>query len=260
MSLVPELAYDSWVTIGLSQSAEEGEGSIGVIPGTWSETFEQGGSFTVNDGIGSGWYTVPPTAPNGLAGEDQKVLLAQLTTDGQLSGSFRTQVFPNGDQVNDVRPDITFQQSGSCNDLILELDETIESGCGSSYVMTRVWTATDACGNSSTAQQVITVVDTSAPVLTIPADYTAECSNEHPMEAATATDNCGEIVIDLVEETTQGSCTGEYTITRTFTATDDCGNSTSATQTINIIDTTAPEISNIPADYTIECDEELYSG
>ena len=48
-----------------------------------------------------------------------------------------------------------------------------------------------------------------------------------------------------------------YTITRTFTATDDCGNATTATQTINIIDTTAPTFFDVPADFTIECDEEL---
>ena len=73
---------------------------------------------------------------------------------------------------------------------------------------------------------------------------------------ATAADNCGEVSIEVVTETTAGDCVGEMTITRTFTATDDCGNSTSATQTITVQDTTAPELS-IPADYTAECDEEL---
>ena len=46
-------------------------------------------------------------------------------------------------------------------------------------------------------------------------------------------------------------------ITREFTATDDCGNATSATQTITIIDTTAPVFTGVPADYTAECDQEL---
>ena len=59
------------------------------------------------------------------------------------------------------------------------------------------------------------------------------------MDAASATDNCGEVTIDVVETTTAGLCAGDYTITREFTATDDCGNATSATQTITIIDTTS---------------------
>ena len=69
------------------------------------------------------------------------------------------------------------------------------------------------------------------------------------MEAATATDNCGEVVITVDEVTTAGACAGDYVITRTFTATDDCGNATSATQTITIIDTTAPEFTSVPSDY-----------
>ena len=55
--------------------------------------------------------------------------------------------------------------------------------------------------------------------------------------------------ISVEEVTTPGACAGDYTITRTFTATDDCGNATTATQTITIVDTTAPVLT-IPADYT----------
>ena len=46
------------------------------------------------------------------------------------------------------------------------------------------------------------------------------------MDEATATDNCGEVVITVEEVTTAGACAGDYVITRTFTATDDCGNAT----------------------------------
>ena len=48
---------------------------------------------------------------NGFGGDDQRVLVAQLTTDGDLSGQFRTQVFPQGDQDNDARADMTFVHS-----------------------------------------------------------------------------------------------------------------------------------------------------
>ena len=159
--------------------------------------------------------------------------------------------------MNDIRADIDFIHSVDCDSLTVELEEIIEEGCGASYVMTRTWTATDDCGNATSATQTITIVDTTAPEFTsVPSDYTAECSDEHPMDDATATDNCGEMVtITVEEETTPGACAGDYVITRTFTATDDCGNATSATQTITIVDTTAPVLT-IPADYTAECSDE----
>ena len=71
-----------------------------------------------------------------------------------------------------------------------------------------------------------------------------------------ATDNCGTVTMALSEETIAGDCAGTFTLVRTFTATDDAGNSTSATQTITVVDTTAPELS-IPADYTAECTDDL---
>lgn len=101
IGLVPELEFDSYVTIGLTGQPEGQEGTVEMIPGTWMDTFEAGQSFTINDGIGSGWYIVPPTAVNGLGGDDQRVLVAQLTTDGDISGQFRTQVFPQGDRSSE---------------------------------------------------------------------------------------------------------------------------------------------------------------
>ena len=87
------------------------------------------------------------------------------------------------------------------------------------------------------------------------------------IDDATATDNCGEVtwsatrlrlttVSTIEERNTAGDCDGSYTVTRTFTATDDAGNSSSATQTITVEDTTAPEFTSVPADYTVECSDE----
>mgnify|MGYP006260004065 CR=1 FL=1 len=56
------------------------------------------------------------------------------------------------------------------------------------------------------------------------------------MDDATASDNCGEVTIEVSSETTAGDAAGNYTIVRTFTATDDAGNSASATQTITVQD------------------------
>ena len=44
-------------------------------------------------------------------------------------------------------------------------------------------------------------------------------------------------------DTAAGACDQAYVVTRTFTASDECGNETTLSQTITIEDTTAPEIS-----------------
>ncbi|WP_038262299.1 HYR-like domain-containing protein, partial [Zhouia amylolytica] len=57
------------------------------------------------------------------------------------------------------------------------------------------------------------------------------------------------------EVRTDGTCPSSYTLTRTWTATDECGLQTIHTQTITVQDTTAPEfVEALPVDTTVECD------
>ena len=149
--------------------------------------------------------------------------------------------------------------SDNCGEVTIEVSsETTAGDAAGNYTIVRTFTATDDAGNSASATQTITVQDTTAPEFTfVPADYTVECSDEMPMDDATASDNCGEVTIEVSSETTAGDAAGNYTIVRTFTATDDAGNSASATQTITVQDTTAPEFTFVPADYTVECSDEM---
>ena len=161
-------------------------------------------------------------------------------------------------ECSDEMPMDDATASDNCSDVSITVEsETIAGDAAGNYTIVRTFTATDACGNSTSASQTITVEDTTAPELSIPADYTAECSDELILDDATATDNCGEVTIEVSSETTAGDCDGSYTVTRTFTATDDAGNSSSATQTITVEDTTAPEFTSVPADYTVECSDEM---
>ena len=52
-------------------------------------------------------------------------------------------------------------------------------------------------------------------------------------------------------------CGGVGTVIRTWTATDCTGNSVSATQTLTFVDTTDPVLSGVPADATLECDQDV---
>ena len=115
---------------------------------------------------------------------------------------------------------------------------------------TRVYyTAFDAMGNESQVQSfAITVRDTEAPELFMPADVTLECGNEIPapwqtLQQFTAaggsvTDNCSheEIAFRLLAETTS-SPVCPYVLTRTYQATDAAGNSATAVHRIVVTGT-----------------------
>jgi hypothetical protein len=127
--------------------------------------------------------------------------------------------------------------------------------CEGNYTITRTWTVTDAAGNSSSQEQIITVEDNTRPSLTLPPTISIECSDsDHPDNTgwATSTDNCtadGDILLEWTDVVALGVCDGRYTITRTWTATDDCGNFRTGTQTINVTDNTPPEVQPIPTTY-----------
>src|SRR4029079_12790756 len=134
-------------------------------------------------------------------------------------------------------------------------DVTTPGLCGGSYSVTRTWTATDACNNSSTATQTINVQDIMAPVIAaLPVPSTIDCPATPVFAVATATDACGStFTLTFADVTTPGLCAGSYSVTRTWTATDACNNSSTATQTINVQDITAPVIAALPAPSTIDC-------
>jgi hypothetical protein len=136
---------------------------------------------------------------------------------------------------------------------ITHIDSIIPGICTQTYDIERTWTATDDCGNSDSCVQTINVEDTTAPVLSdIPADITVECDAVPDPATVTSTDNCDTSpTIDFTENRTDGSCPSEYTLTRTWTAIDDCENNASDTQNVAVRDTTPPVIAcNSPSTIT----------
>jgi gliding motility-associated-like protein/uncharacterized repeat protein (TIGR01451 family) len=140
------------------------------------------------------------------------------------------------------------------NDVTVSMTENLD-GLGCSMTLTRIWTATDDCGNTTSAQQVITLTDDSAPTLSgVPANTTAPCDNLPTAPTVTAADNCDVDVSVSFSETVDGTlCNG--TVIRTWTATDDCGNTISAQQVITLGDTTPPVLTGVPNDASAECDD-----
>ncbi|MBK9335173.1 MAG: HYR domain-containing protein [Lewinellaceae bacterium] len=99
----------------------------------------------------------------------------------------------------------------------------------------------------------ISVEDTQPPAFTsLPANTTVSCSNIPAPGQPTATDNCDANpgVLYLGQSTAPGACPNKYMLTRTWRATDACGNSITGTQLIAVTDTTAPTFA-VPANTTI---------
>jgi large repetitive protein len=139
-------------------------------------------------------------------------------------------------------------------------DNPVPGNCLGNYAIERTWIATDNCGNSNTCLQVIGVQDIAAPTIVCPANTTVNCEGTTPAFAGTATasDNCDTApTVTFGDQSTQtnvGACTDQtYTITRTWSAVDDCGNSTFCQQIIAVQDTTRPSII-CPLNITINCE------
>ena len=151
---------------------------------------------------------------------------------------------PSDIVVEATAPFVTDIQLGAAiADDIIEVN-TVTNNAPDSFPLgetTITWTATDSSGNSATATQTVSVVDTTAPSITAPSAIQVE---------ATSVDNILDIgnpvyddlvgIASVTNDAPDSFPLGETTIT--WTATDSSGNFAIATQTVSVVDTSAPSI------------------
>jgi len=100
--VIPSLQYDSYVTIGRSCNTDPGSDVlVAQDPGApWAGRFDiqpyGDGNLLLNTTIGGAWSAAPLNLqgnpnPNVVAGDDLRVLIAQITTSGSVCGSFNVQ-------------------------------------------------------------------------------------------------------------------------------------------------------------------------
>ncbi len=118
---------------------------------------------------------------------------------------------------------------------------------------------TNCCASTTVTLQFSD--DIAPELLNVPPADTVFCDEVIPQAPFVfAYENCQSINLGLEETNTQGDdgCSlHDYTLTRTWTATDACGNTGTASQTVEITDITAPDIFRI---YTLPNGKKMVAG
>ena len=205
--------------------------------------------------------TVSPAAPGNIYTVGATYSVTSTVTDGTLTASVTQQL----KIVDDTPPTITAPANVTVNADPVSCSvpkasvslgsPVIGAHCGvptatnnapSAFPLgstTVTWTVTDTSGNTATANQIVTVVDVTKPVITLSGanPLTWECHVPFVDPGASASDACDTSVPVNVSGTVNVNVIGTYTLT--YNASDDSGNAAvTRTRTVNVVDTTAPVI------------------
>ncbi|WP_289024210.1 LamG-like jellyroll fold domain-containing protein [uncultured Salegentibacter sp.] len=220
-------------TVAFVSDASDGNSNPEIIIRTYSVTDDAGNSInvtqeiTVND-------TTDPTASNPAPLNVQ--CIADVPTEDI------TVVTDEADNCT-ANPTVAFVSD-------------VSDGNSNPEIITRTYSVTDDAGNSINVTQEITVNDTTDPTASNPAPLNVQCIADVPEPDITVvtdeTDNCtANPTVVFVSDASDGNSNPEI-ITRTYSVTDDAGNSINVTQEITVDDTTAPTASN-PAPLNVQC-------
>jgi hypothetical protein len=181
----------------------------------------------------------------------------------QFSPIPNPQVFANCQNIPPV-PVLTV--TDNCSSVQSTFSETLQRPSCSGLRLVRIWSATDACGNTTTVSQVVNLIDNTPPVFSFTdpalrnvengAQILADCETASRLVVdgsyAIATDDCDpepEIIKTVQVIGNLEECNIDVVDYRiTWTATDLCGNVSVFSITVNIFDNVAPRLINIPQD------------
>jgi hypothetical protein len=150
----------------------------------------------------------------------------------------------------------TFDEPGAvsecCPPLSVVVLNTVTNGDECAQVITRTWEVTDCCTNRTTCSQTVTVLDTQAPILTCAGDKTVLAGAAWSFDWPSAWDVCCDtnVTITSLLFTTNGNCCTQF-IAQVWLAVDCCTNYSTCTQTVTVVDLTAPVITVCPPDQTL---------
>ncbi len=215
--------------------------------------------FTVTDSIGNKTtktQVITLTNPNASVTAVQNIVFPPNYFTNSCTP--RSKLNPDSLPAPFNRPVVTLV-ANSCNNVYVGYDDLVFNGQNipACYKIVRIWKVIDWCiykpNTSSNAgytefAQSLVVMDTTPPVLNIPANVSvsvgANCAaTSVTLPPATATDCSPNIVIQNNQNTNGANASGNFPLgvtTVIFTAKDSCGNSTTKSMTVTIIDNKKP--------------------
>lgn len=223
----------TYPTVAFVSDVSDGQTCPEVITRTYSVTDNSGNSInvdqiiTVNDDVN-------PTASNPIP------MNVQCLGDVPI---------PNISVVTDELDNCTVNPT-------VAFVSDVSNGQTCPEVITRTYSVTDDCGNSINVTQIINVNDDTDPTASNPVVMNVQCAADVPVVDVSVVsdeaDNCTvNPTVAFVSEVSDGQTCPEL-ITRTYSVTDDCGNSINVTQTITVNDDINPTASN-PPPITVSC-------
>ena len=220
--------------------------------------------FYLFESIPAGEAEVRIETPAGyIADADTKTVNVEANSVTQDVNFYLTELTDTEPPVLSLPDDITAEATGPSGAIVSyeatatdavdgDLTPTCEPASGGTFALGTTpvtCTATDAAGNSASGSFTVTVLDTTPPAVTPPADVTVEATGVQTavdIGMATATDAVG--VVSIGSDAPATYPVGTTTVT--WTATDAAGNAGTATQTVTVVDTTPPTVT-VPADLTV---------
>ena len=243
--VLDNLELTGTITDVLCESDTNGTINITVSGGTSPYTFAWSNSETSEDlsNLSDGTYTVTVTDINGCTISDSYEVSTVIDTTPP------TITCPAAitNAVADANCEATTVALGTpttgdnCSVASVTNDAPAAFPLGTTTV---TWTVTDGAGLQTTCTQAVTVIDTTPPTITCPADITnavadANCeATTVNLGTPTTADNCS--VADVSNDAPAAFPLGTTTVT--WTVTDGAGLQTTCTQDVTVIDTTPPTI------------------
>ncbi|MDH5259066.1 MAG: hypothetical protein OEX07_13715, partial [Gammaproteobacteria bacterium] len=234
----------AYITLDASGSYDLDKDALTI---NWSGPFGNVSGAIVSVFVGYGSHAVTLTVTDSAGNKDQKTISLNVVDTISPTITAENDLTLEATHVNGAQHNVNFTANDNCG-----IVNTIVSPSPLYYslgVNNITVSAVDNAGHTASDVTKVTVVDTTAPALSIPSDLTKEATGRQSVISVGNAKATDIFPVTITNDSTGTFSLGQTTIK--WTATDSNGNSISRSQKITVKDTTSPVL-NIPADITSE--------